>query len=1204
MQFTQNGTVPQLYLAADNSAAAARTIWYLLPPTAAQTPSSIAFGDAWSTYGGTYLFLEQPLPAGGEAAFATAAWAFLGDPRMYGVRFVWCNPPDASGLLSGTAIPLTQPVSGDPEVRVPVVFDFQNVSLVFGAATTVAIDGTNFAFRFSQAGAHSIYLTAGWGAVEIDAVGASVTLPFTGALAGSLQFTLQLTVQNQTDLDIGLRYFYAVPPDPSHPGAPATDFFLGSLRYPVFNEALTLYANLDPLAPLTAKRSFLAFNGADAGQPGASAPGPLDACYSSTMGDRFTLTPLTGASAPTGFSALVFATNQQAATPGSHDPLYLVPSGDFALQTARQGTVDFMCGLSGVEYLQLSGSANVLSFFPGKPAFAIGFLPGQPPGLTQLAPAVAPTTAFATVSVPGATVDYFAQPDQSILYNYNLAPPPKVTLPALAAVPVQAATLGAPTATPAFPLLPYTGLGGANLSPFQQMEWQVVSPARRLALANTKAIPQPPPPGQQSTYSTTPQGLLATYTPGGSTTSWDEIVLAQMQSTIRFLLTNVTGDLLTAFQSNKLFLVISDPASIQASLEAANSQIVIGADPSEPWRFNLNPAPPDSKTPSPWLTYGTILIVKFTNLSVANLAKQPSAWAFPQTFNQTPSATSQAIGTIISNAASSGDPDLVTFLAAVNDANWNGILMLNAMAPLTSLPPELAGLAVGIDPSKFFAHHIGINASLINVPTPPADLTISDSSIFGLINYKADQPLAPSGSGYQFQVEQLKVLFLNSDVASFSSIIDLQIDTLFGEPATLEGASDNVMRMYGVYQKHVVNGQTQESYVFQTAAGARAIFDVQSDVLNAVEITKGQFVTVTSESDSQKTDSQFVLWGLLDFKALPDFDIFSFGRPTWQIAPAKTGAVRASGVTTITTLLPHGLAAGDPAFIYGVADSTFNGTFTVAASPAPTANTFSYQQMGGPDAVSGGGASAGASPAGLSFSNLIIQMTFDPETLPAVPQFTFDASQLAFDLANSAPRDGSFFNHFPLTVAGFTQAEGGASPTELGFMGVQTPLNQSALAYPWFSLNFNLDLGTPGALAAQAGFVATLAAAWSPGGSSGYQVFVGLKLPGSSGSKRAITIEGIFDITFKTLQILAIPDKNAYILVLYNIGFKLLSFTFPPTGQVNFVLFGDPTVSTFASGGHSALGWYAAYAKPQTNGSKPSQDQLSNPPPPALLRAG
>jgi hypothetical protein len=161
-------------------------------------------------------------------------------------------------------------------------------------------------------------------------------------------------------------------------------------------------------------------------------------------------------------------------------------------------------------------------------------------------------------------------------------------------------------------------------------------------------------------------------------------------------------------------------------------------------------------------------------------------------------------------------------------------------------------------------------------------------------------------------------------------------------------------------------------------------------------------------------------------------------------------------------------------------------------------------------------------------------------------------------------------------------------------MGVQTPLNQSLLTYPWFSLNFNLNLGTPGGLVAQTGFVATLTVAWSPNANQ-YVTFTGLKLPGSNGSQREISIEGIFDITFKTLEIIVV-SATSYILVLYAIAFKFLSFSFPPSGQVNFVLFGNPDANAASD---ANLGWYAAYAKSGSSGGGggAAKPKLLAPPP-------
>ena len=67
---------------------------------------------------------------------------------------------------------------------------------------------------------------------------------------------------------------------------------------------------------------------------------------------------------------------------------------------------------------------------------------------------------------------------------------------------------------------------------------------------------------------------------------------------------------------------------------------------------------------------------------------------------------------------------------------------------------------------------------------------------------------------------------------------------------------------------------------------------------------------------------------------------------------AGTGANRSGNVVTITTTAPHQIFAGQSATISGVANTTFNGVFTVVSVPSPT--TFTYKQTAA-NAISGGG---------------------------------------------------------------------------------------------------------------------------------------------------------------------------------------------------------------------------------------------------------
>ena len=72
------------------------------------------------------------------------------------------------------------------------------------------------------------------------------------------------------------------------------------------------------------------------------------------------------------------------------------------------------------------------------------------------------------------------------------------------------------------------------------------------------------------------------------------------------------------------------------------------------------------------------------------------------------------------------------------------------------------------------------------------------------------------------------------------------------------------------------------------------------------------------------------------------------------IAASPTGAVRTSGVATITTTVAHNYLAGQYVSIAGVADTSFVGVFVIASVPSVTTFTF---LLGGANSASGGGTS-------------------------------------------------------------------------------------------------------------------------------------------------------------------------------------------------------------------------------------------------------
>jgi hypothetical protein len=217
---------------------------------------------------------------------------------------------------------------------------------------------------------------------------------------------------------------------------------------------------------------------------------------------------------------------------------------------------------------------------------------------------------------------------------------------------------------------------------------------------------------------------------------------------------------------------------------------------------------------------------------------------------------------------------------------------------------------------------------------------------------------------------------------------------------------------------------------------------------------------------------------------------------------------------------------------------------------------------------------------GLFFSNLTIHMNFPPEA-PSQKTFTFDAANLSFDLSRSKARVASFYNHFPLKLNGLIQSAGAATPGDMGFISAVSPLPQGRLESNWYGFTYKLDLGTLGSLTSDVGFVVEVFAGWAPE-EADYNVYIGVKLPGSKSAAAEIPIEGVLKMVFKKIEFTANPTPAnpatgraagvAYMLKFRSIALSLLGFQFPP-GQVDMYIFGNPR------GNRSALGWYAAYAK-------------------------
>jgi len=1026
---------------------------------------------------GTYVFLPpgtalaDPLPAA-LAAFVAA------QPRP--PAFAWIPAP---GDPPATWRASTIARSGVATAGAAGVL-LRNLALWVGAGCAIAVDAAGDALVLTPPAAGRIYLTGAAGAASWSTGAAPLTVPFAGPRAGCL--TTAITLDSATDLDrldVGLRLFA--------PGAPTALLRdrLASWRLPVFAAApggeVPVQLSLDPLSPTVPART--AFGLAPA--TGATAP-ELGSCYVTTTGLAVTLTPLADPPA-----ALVPAVRALAADAGPMDPFYLVPSGAFALTVrdehgnAVTGAQRLACGTSGLEYVTLDQPGSTVVFTPDGDALAIGR------GLQGGA-----TTAYASLFGPdGTALTYRAQPESAPVF----APPDAsgyLDFYELAGQPLPAAS--APPAV--FPMLPFAGVAPRDAAAAAAVERAAVAPRRRSLVGAAAPVGAARPDAAVATATTvgaTPQGLLGEF--GDGVLSALDLLQSNGQA-IR--LGAVSDPLREALQSSQLFLVVSDPAALQGpSPPAADWTIRIPAtdDRSEWWTLQAG-------LTGAWKDTGTLLIVKHAGTALEALAADTTAWTQPTDFNTNQDGVADAQRTLrdaIAKAREQVDahPAFQPFLDLVADASWQGLLILNCAMPVADLPSQLAGLGAGIQQDGFKAHHIGLTITPVAHDGQGA-LVQTDSSLFGLLFYESPQSAAGAPGPYAFSVRSLLVRWANSAVADFSSVIDLLVDELFGDPVQLTRSKDNVIELYGVYQQQ--GGDS--TYTFTTREDS--MFGATSGVLSAVDVAGAQFVTVTPPGPQATAESTFLLSGSLRY--VPPkvaFDLFSYGPP-----------------------------------------------------PEPQPDDAGWR---------------------LAFANLRIEIRYTPGD-PTKNQYLFDATKLALDPAQSAPRAGSLFASFPLTPSGFVHvpepvpAAGGgdakppapATPASLGFLGVDAPQAGGALDAPWFGVVADLGLGTAGALASQLGFRASLLASWAPGSPSSPNVAVGLKLPGSGGGGSLLSLESVLKLKIGALAMQR--SDGTYVLALDRISLSVLMLTFPSHGQIGASLFADPTGKD-----HTTLGWYAAYAK-------------------------
>lgn len=1167
MAYFQTAVFPSLLLS-PQTATDVGYLAYLLPQGTAAPKGGIDLAPALTdtSLGGSFLFSPRPFDFGDDKnkqeAFAGQIWGVLNRaPTSRGIMWV-PSPEEILGQtkrftlpflgLNGSGTTVTSGLSTGIGLSLDLlVSQGMNVAL---SNNKLMFDGSTTAARISFTGASA----------PVSTSATSGILPFDGAHRGNIEF--QTFIQRQSlysQWNWGFQFFFpqeGAPDDLLAEWLPLAD---GGDRHTSII-MIGFNASIDPADPFNVanhNKTILSFTGSNQDRSTTS----FTSCYRTVNGEPVVLWPLANTgdlpAVPVAPAGLVFTHGRR--TGPDQESLTASPQGDYLIDAPPSPdgiTSTLLGGLHGTEFFSFTPGrtaavATRLRFTSGQAAWApnyprtIASPVGKPKDLNASPLQSNHCTSWATL-VPAngqLPVIYVAQPQGSPLFGHDTTISPRFTNM------LGAADLGSelPTAgTSPFPIVPYTGFQAGNSAhtfsseEAEQFETLIIAPTRRDILGNattgmrhSSRIAPLHTTGDGSFNTTTPSGVITTVTSSGGNLHWSKILLGRTATStqLEMAFLEPTPKLQQAFQTSQLCLVVANNLSLVDSGSGAFSNRLNIED----WIIEANPG----VSPG-YDDYSNILIVKGIKGALydpndieGSLVANPSNWTQREIFaaptladSSEPPDNNQLVNLsrwlqeyFAKAAAQTDNAYFEKFNSNAKSKDWTGILVLRA--DITQVPEDLKGIMAGISaPSRFYAHHLGIDISQVRQDNGVIDIS-DESSVFGLISYTdpdynediPDQPVAPTaGQDYDYRVLTLKVLFENTGITNFSSRTQLTLNRLFACPVDHMGSGGNG------YNSIILNGTYQNNHgtpVYSMVSTNDWTFYFDSPVLNKVEITSAQMVTL----DPGAADRDAVIWfglaGFMDFIELSkpsdngdkaSFDIFSFGNSIGSDDHRK----------------------------------------------------------------------------GLAYSNLGLQMSY-PVAMPETRTFLAVTTEMAFDMQISTPRPKSLYTLFALTFDKLVTGEAGQTPKDLGYLDVVTDLHFTGVGDgPWFALRFRLDMGTPGQLAGDIGLVSTLLTAWTPeaGSNDNYPAAVNLALPGTGGGGKLISLQTVLNLSVGTLRLTYDDSADSFLLMMTEIALKFLGLLkLPPNGSTSFYLFGNPK----ASGSSSGLGWYAIYNnEPETKAGR------------------
>lgn len=1000
--------------------------------------------------------------------------------------------------------------------------------------------------------------------IQMASIVTSGSLAFTGPLRCCIQFSIY--VQRQAlygQFNWGFQFLFPIE-DPIRPAISewlplassnepnATDMIWFSVSIDpsdVFNAALDPCADLQNHCPVQeaydSRRTFFSFRGKNRDDQ----PTILCSYYRTIYGDRLNLLPVAEPGQGQLHARLVFARGERISEGAEN--FQLGPEGDFVLQleSAVAGDIcNLLGGLQGAEFFSFEPKSETyagdrLRFLSRQPAYAPKF---PFPQASSVGPPTDPTAALLNkqymtswgsvrrASTQG-NIHYVAQPKGASLFGRDELI--NKTYPDLFGHMDPGCTLSGETDL-LYPLPPYAGISGNSGHMSQQQtedfEREALAPTRRNAIgAATKTFAPSAGVSLQKSRSTedsknftTPVGLIATLAGSDQTGwSWTKILLGQNTELglRQMYFADPNAKLQQAFQTSDLFLVVANATNLGKLIGGASEdgQAFYNQMNIEDWILAAKVGQTNR-----YNDYNDILIVKGRKgkLFDPDGAAENSLVANPEKWTQ--SADFASPTTPDAPQPDSGQLVILSqwlqkfFKDAGEQKETEYFEQFNTIAK----DENWTGILI-------------LNMHIEQLPKDLAGLTAGIT-----------QPQAFKAHHFAIEISQVKTTV---EIAESSSMFGLiyYIDPDFTETDQDAQPVPPAMGVDYDFRLLVLKVLFQNSSVkrFQSYAQItlNKLFDMPVSKMGA---GGNPYNTIVLRGSYQNNNGE---------------PVYSLGAITDNSFYFDSNVINKVEVTSAQMSTRNAETAGTVVSWFGLTGYL---DLKIVSSDKGEFDVFSFGNKKDEDALR----------KGLSFSDLGLRMSFSAGNT-ADRTFQFVIAEMRFDLATSTPRDKSLFVNFALELQGIQGGGQDTPPSGSGYLTVVTDSRFSGVdGGPWYGLVYQLNMGSPGNLVAGIGLKSLLLTAWSPdsSGESGYDAVLGLKLPGTGGGAKLISLQNVLKLSIGQLRLTFDYSKNSFLLLLTDIALKFLGLLKLPTGgSTLFYLFGNPQ----SQGKPSGLGWFAKY---------------------------